>query len=184
MGRTATVGEARGLERSREQLLSDLFDSQYSRLHSLAHAMLGDAAAAEEVVSEVFVKAFGGWRRFRKIEHHPSYLRAMVVNECRARLRRRRIEERVNAVTHRDDAAAGDLAIDRRISDLDLLAAVRILPDRQRACVVLRYMEDLPEREIADVLGCSIGTVKSQLFKARARLERELDTGLGGGSHG
>ena len=180
MGRTAIVGEASGLDRTREQVLSALFDSQYTRLHSLAQAMLGDAAAAEEIVSEVFVKAFGGWRRFKRVDHHPSYLRAMVVNECRSRMRRRRTEERVNASTHRDEARTQGDAIDRRMSELDLLTAVRTLPERQRACVILRYMEDLPEREIAELLGCSTGTVKSQLFKARAKLERELGTGAGG----
>ena len=180
MGRTGTVaaGEARALDRGREQVLSDLFDAHYARLRSLAQAMLGDAAAAEEVVSEVFVKAFGGWRRFRRVEHHPSYLRAMVVNGCRTRIRRRRIEERANAIAHRRESGRNPSAdLDRRLSDLDLAASVRILPERQRACVVLRYMEDLSERQIAEILGCSPGTVKSQLFKARARLERQLSPG-------
>ena len=169
------------MARSREQVLSDLFDAHYTRLHSLAQAILGDAAAAEEIVSEVFVKAFGGWRRFKRVEHHPSYLRAMVVNECRTRIRRRRIEERANAIAHRDELRAESYSeVDRRMSDLDLAASVRTLPERQRACVILRYMEDLPEREIADILGCSVGTVKSQLFKARSKLEGELTSGHGG----
>ena len=156
----------------REEVVGRLFDAHYPSLRSLALVMLGDASAAEEVASEVFVKAFSGWRRFRSIEHPPSYLRAMVVNECRSRIRRRQVEERVNEEELRHARVASPA--DERIGDLDLLAAVRSLPPRQRACVVLRYMEDLPDREIAETLGCSIGTVKSQLFKARAKLEREL----------
>ena len=59
-------------------------------------------------------------------------------------------------------------------SDLDLLEAVRALPPRQRAAVALFYYADLPESEVASTLGCSIGTVKSQLAKARATLARRL----------
>jgi RNA polymerase sigma factor (sigma-70 family) len=55
---------------------------------------------------------------------------------------------------------------------------VRKLPQRQRACVVLRYFEDLAEADIAEVMDCSVGTVKSQLSKARAKLERELELTL------
>jgi RNA polymerase sigma factor (sigma-70 family) len=59
--------------------------------------------------------------------------------------------------------------------DLDLWAAVQQLPERMRAAVALRYLEDLPEAEIADLLGCSIGTVKSQLSRARDRLAIALE---------
>jgi len=56
-----------------------------------------------------------------------------------------------------------------------LRSAVLRLPRRQRACVVLRYYEDLPEREVASLLACSIGTVKSQTSRALARLRKEFD---------
>ena len=59
--------------------------------------------------------------------------------------------------------------------ELVVWEAVRALPDRQRAAVVLRYYEDLPEADIADLLACTVGTVKSQLSKARAALARALD---------
>ena len=64
--------------------------------------------------------------------------------------------------------------VDRHEGDLLVSDAVRRLPHRQRAAVVLRYYEDLPEAEIAAALGCSVGTVKSQLAKARAALARVL----------
>ena len=59
-------------------------------------------------------------------------------------------------------------------TDLDTIHAVRALPPRQRAAVVLFYFADLPETEVAATLGCSVGTVKSQLAKARAALARGL----------
>lgn len=156
-----------------------LFDRHYRSLRGLAFVMLGDAARAEEVVMEAYVKAFGGWGRLRTMDHPHAYLRQIVVNLCRSRFRREKVELRVNALVHR----SGEQAQWERDSALrmDLWAAVRKLPERQRACVVLRYLEDMTEREIADALECSIGTVKSQLSKARTKLEREL--GMDGGGN-
>jgi RNA polymerase sigma-70 factor (sigma-E family) len=139
--------------------------------------MLGDAARAEEVVMEAYLKAFSGWGRLRTIDHPNAYLRQIVVNLCRSKFRREKVELRVNALVHRRDEGQWEPECELR---MDLWAAVRKLPERQRACVVLRYLEDMTEREIADALECSIGTVKSQLAKARTKLERELDMDGGG----
>jgi RNA polymerase sigma factor (sigma-70 family) len=95
-------------------------------------------------------------------------------------LRRDRIEARVNEVFHRRRSGEASRSGDVELA-LDLWAAVRKLPERQRISVVLRYVEDMTEREIADTLACSVGTVKSQLFKARRKLERMLGAGAYGG---
>lgn len=156
-----------------------LFDQHYRSLRGLAFVMLGDAARAEEIVSEAYLKAFSLWGRVRLMDHPHAYLRQIVVNLCRAKFRREKVELKVNALVYRSDTAEWMPGSEMR---MDLWAAVRKLPDRQRACVVLRYLEDMSEAEIADTLECSVGTVKSQLFKARAKLEREL--GVEGGGHG
>lgn len=157
-----------------------LFDDNYLSLRRLAFVMTGDAHAAEEVVQEAFVKTCSRPRLFARIEHPASYLRQMVVNLCRGRMRRTRIEHRVNALVHRDDPVAGWEAARSDVS-LDLWNAVMALAERQRAAVVLFYLEDLPETEVADLLGCSVGTIKSQLSKARAHLGRALSEGAVGG---
>lgn len=164
----------------RERELTALFDQHYRSLRGLAFIMLGDAARSEEVVMEAFVKAFTGWSRFKRVDHPHAYLRQIVVNLCRSRFRRDQVEQRVNALVHRSDEMAWQPERELR---MDLWAAVGRLPERQRACVVLRYLEDMTEREIADVLECSVGTVKSQLHKAKAKLERELEASNGGGHH-
>ncbi len=163
---------------ARERTLTALFDEHYASLRGLAYVMLGDAARSEEVVMEAFLKAFGGWNTFRRVEHPHAYLRQIVVNLCRSRFRREKVELRVNALVHRRDETHWEPGAELRI---DLWNAVRKLPERQRACIVLRYLEDLPEVEIAEALQCSVGTVKSQLFKAKAKLERELREVSGGG---
>lgn len=168
------IESRRGLmaARDREERVSALFDNHYSSLKGLAYVMLGDGSAAEEVAQDAFVKAFSFWSRFKDIENPEAYLRKIVINLCRSRLRRTGIEHRVNAVVHRAAATTVEPSPD---PSLDLWAAVKQLPERQRAAIVLRYLEDLPEAEIAVLLDCSIGTVKSQLFKARRKLGIVLD---------
>jgi RNA polymerase sigma-70 factor (sigma-E family) len=141
----------------------------------LAYAILGDAALGEEMVMEALLKTFTGWGRLRDPERADAYLRRAVVNLCRSKIRRKTIETRVNAtVHHRDERKAPDWDPERHETSRLVWSAVVSLPERQRACVVLRYFEDLPESEIAEILGCSVGTVKSQLSKARTKLEPVL----------
>lgn len=166
------VGQADSPERDRE--IAALFDDHYRRLRGLAYLMTGDSARSEEIVMEAFVKAFTGWNRFRSVDNPHAYLRQIVVNLCRSRFRREKVEQRVNALVHRREQMRAE---PERETHMDLWNAVRKLPDRQRACIVLRYLEDMSEADIAQALDCSTGTVKSQLFKARAHLERDLAAG-------
>jgi RNA polymerase sigma-70 factor (sigma-E family) len=151
-------------------LLASLFDAHYRSLCRLAYVLLGDPAHAEDVVQEAFLRTFTGLGRLRDRGRADAYLRRSVVNLSRSRLRRRSVEGRGNAAAHRADRRESPLGG----SDLDLLQAVRALPPRQRAAVALFYYADLSESEVASTLGCSVGTVKSQLAKARATLARRL----------
>jgi len=151
-------------------LLSVLFDAHYRELCRLAYVLLGDGPQAEDVVQEAFLRTFTGLGRLRDRSRADAYLRRCVVNLSRSRLRRRSTEGRCNEAvhrTHRDETFTTP-------ADLDMVEAVRSLPPRQRAAVVLFYFADLPETEVAATLGCSVGTVKSQLAKARAALARGL----------
>lgn len=153
--------------------VAELFDEHHEALRRIAFAMLGDAGAAEEVVQDAFVKVCSRWGLFRSVENRPAYLRTVVINECRSRLRRSKIETRVNTIAAGDRGRPGWDA-SRSDADLDLWAAIQQLPPRMRASIVLRYLEDMPDAEIARVLDCSVGTVKSQLSRARERLARVL----------
>lgn len=159
--------------------LTALFDSEYPALRGLAYVLLGDAHVAEEVAMEAFVRAFSLWSTVRGLDWPAGYLRRIVINLCRGRMRRQRIESRVNALVavRRENGAPG---WDARQSDtrLDVWAAVRSLPDRQRSCVVLRYLEDMSDAEVARVLGCSVGSVKTHMYRARLSLSRILGTQL------
>jgi RNA polymerase sigma-70 factor (sigma-E family) len=158
----------------RDETVARLFDEHYRGLCRLAGLLLGDSAAAEEVVQEAFLKTFSGWWRVRRPERAQWYLRTSVVNLCRSRLRRRTTEDRGNRVTWSPSADVTPSDTDASDDAMTLVELVRRLPPRQRDAVVLRYYEDLSEAEIARILGCAVGTVKSQLSKARAALALAL----------
>jgi RNA polymerase sigma-70 factor (sigma-E family) len=152
----------------RDERIRALFKEHYKGLCRLAYLITGDEAQAEELVMDAFMRTFAGWRRIRDLDRADAYLRRAVVNLSRSRLRRLQTESRPPQLRNAPTEPDADDA--RMVWD-----AVRALPHRQRAAVVLRYYEDLPEAEIADALGCSVGTVKSQLSKARAALALALE---------
>jgi len=151
----------------------ELFRTHFASLSRTAFLMVGDAGVAEELVMEAFSRTLPRWSAVQDADQPVAYLRRAVVNLCASRVRRLAVERRARNRADGERAVRwdADLADDSRV----VLDAVRHLPDRQRACVVLRYFEDLSEQSIADVLGCSVGTVKSQLAKARSRLADLLD---------
>lgn len=165
---------------AREAQVATLFDEHYTRLRDLAYVILGDRNLAEEIVMEAFLKTFTGWGRIRDLDRADAYLRRAVVNLCRSKIRRKVVEARSNAITYRrDERKAPDWDPEIHEESRELWAAVRGLPPRQRACIVLRYVEDLAEGDIAEILDCSVGTVRSQLSRARRKLETSLEGALG-----
>jgi RNA polymerase sigma-70 factor (sigma-E family) len=176
------VGLLERTEPGRDEAIAALFDAHYRPMCRLAYVILGDAALAEEIVMEALMKTFAGWWRIRDRDHVDAYLRRAVINLCRSRIRRKVLETRVGQTLHRD-AGSRPPDWDPEIHETNRVVweAVLELPERQRACVVLRYFDDLPEAQIAEALECSVGTVKSQLSKARAKLERALGPALSGG---
>lgn len=128
----------------------------------LAHVIVGSRAIAEEVTQEAFMKTHARWS---SIATPDAFLRTALVNLCRSQLRRRRLEG-----LHHD---ARDVPLPA--PDLDeTWIAINRLASRQRAVLALRYYADLTEREIAQLLGCRLGTVKSAHHRALARLREEL----------
>ena len=175
----ATSPEETATAAQRDQHLAALFHEEYPRLRTSALAMLGDPQLAEEIVMEAFVKAFSSWRQLRRMEHPQSYLKKIVLNLCRSKLRRRSIELRVNALFHRRGELGWWEPSGSEVR-LDVWNSLSRLSPMQRACVVLRYFDDMKDRLIADVLDCSPGTVKSHIFRARKTLHTMLDRPDGG----
>jgi RNA polymerase sigma-70 factor (sigma-E family) len=132
-----------------------------------AAALTGDRGLAEDVVQEVLIRAYGRWSRIADLDAPEAYLRRMVTNEYLSWRRRwARVSPTPDAglsgsVTDHAEAYAEQDAIRTELARL---------PRRQRAVLVLRYYEHLTDAEIADVLGCPSGTVRSLASRALAAL--------------
>lgn len=174
IARSTTADERTTDVRGRSEEMSALFYAEYPGLWAVAFAMLGDRHLAEEIVMDAFTKAFSSWGRMRRLDYPPGYLKKIVVNLCRSRLRRKAIELRVNALAkRRDDRDVSRLpGSDTR---LDVWMAIRDLSPMQRACIVLKYFDDMTEAQVAETLDCSVGTVKSHIFRARKSLEKTME---------
>ena len=151
------------------------FNDHFSSLCRTAYLVLGDAWLAEEIVMDAFARTMARWSKVQSADAPLAYVRRTVVNLCISRLRRLGAERRANARATSGTESPVRWDVERADDSRAVFEAVRQLPERQRACVVLRYFDDLPEQQIAAALGCSVGTVKSQLSKARARLAQLLE---------
>jgi RNA polymerase sigma-70 factor (sigma-E family) len=151
----------------------DFYVALWPRLVRVTYAVSGDLGVAEDAVQTAFAKAFRSWRRVSRLEAPEAYVRKMAVNEVLNSRRRAHFRREVTRAELPD--APGPSSYDGTLAHEEMWSAVSALPPRQRAVLVLRYYEDLSEQQIADVLGCRPGTVKSQAAAALATLRRRLD---------
>jgi RNA polymerase sigma-70 factor (sigma-E family) len=146
---------------------TDFVTVRYTELLRTAYLLTGSPWAAEDLVQTCLLRAMSRWER---IEDPMAYLRRAMANDRTSRWRRLR-RELLRAEP--PDVAAADpnaTVADRTV----LVAELARLPRRMRAVLVLRYWEDLSEADTAAVLGCSVGSVKSQTSRGLARLRTVL----------
>ncbi|MFD5322738.1 SigE family RNA polymerase sigma factor [Streptomyces sp. NPDC127092] len=148
------------------------FARHYGELARLAHAMSGDAEAADDLAADAMAALWHRWDRVRGADRPLAYARGVVAHLVRSRIRGAvRERRRIALFWDRRSERAEDPDVP---AVLDVRSALRALPFRKRACVVLRHAFDLSERETAVALGISVGTVKSQTSKGMAELQRAL----------
>lgn len=148
----------------------DFVRTRSASLLRSAYLLVGDEHTAQDLLQEVLEGMYVHWRRIRASPE--SYARRALVHRAtnRWRWRRRRPEA---ALLPDHDRSVSDHADTYATQDL-VVRALRDLPPRQRAVVVLRYLDDLSEAETAALLGCSIGSVKSHASRGLARLRPAL----------
>ncbi|HVF18930.1 MAG TPA: SigE family RNA polymerase sigma factor [Mycobacteriales bacterium] len=157
-----------------DEALVALYRAHYRSLVRLAALLLDDFGSSEEVVQDAFIKMHLSWGRLREPEKALAYLRQTVVNLSRSRMRRRQVVARHEPAPVPDGASAEHEAIGLAEREA-VIAALRLLSDRQREAVVLRYYGDLSEAEIAQAMGVSAGSVKSHVHRGMAALTRHLE---------
>lgn len=149
-------------------------DSRLTALLRYAVMLTGDPHQAQDLVQETMVRVQLNWRRVSGADSPERYVRRMLTNQfidwrrgswmCRVLLRADPDEAVVVPVDHAQSTADRD----------QVWSWLARLPRRQRATLVLRYYEDLPDAEIAEILGCAVGTVRASISRALATLRAEL----------
>ena len=149
---------------------------EYPRVVALVYGLSGSRTGAEDIAQEAFLRAYRDWDRVGSYEYQAAWVRRVAANLATSGLRRRLVEARALARL----AARRQPTVDPLPDDnAGFWRAVRTLPPRQAHAVALYYLEDLSLQQIATVLGCTEGTVKAHLAKARRGLARRLDLDAG-----
>jgi len=170
---TATV-TATGVDP--DALVADMFAREGSSLVRLARVFCDDRNAAEDLVQEAFIRLHRSAGSIRDVEKAPAFLRSIVINLARDHNRRglMSLRHRSTAEAPKDPREPDEHAV----ADEDaaaLLTALRSLPERQRACLVLRYYEELSIAEVAATLHISKNSVKTHCRRGLASLESSLE---------
>jgi RNA polymerase sigma-70 factor (ECF subfamily) len=169
-------GVLEACRRGEREAFRELFEAYKDRVFSIARNFTGNEAAAHDVTQEVFLKLFAAIRGYRGDSAFRTWLFRLVVNACADQRRKsRRLVPFEEARRERggrsgsieDDVARGEMA--RQVQ-----TALGGLTPRLRLPILLRYVEGLSYEEIAEVLGCSHGTVASRLSRAHRKLARRL----------
>ncbi len=153
--------------------LDELFERHKDYVFRLAWGFLGETQQAEDVTQEVFLRLAKGRKRFRRRGKLRTLLYQITLNTCREV---RRSRARAGRIAN-DLCEVADLStppVDPRLTDLT--RALRVLSERQREVVVLRFFEGLNTRETARVMGCREGSVKSHLHRALGALRLAMTT--------
>ena len=148
--------------------LQEVFHISYRRLVVQLYAVVGDAAEAEDLVQEAFVRASASGSRFDRVDNPEAWLRRTAINLHRNRWRKLRNFSKIRPKLETSNDLPG---LDEHLVVVD---ALRRVPEQQREVLALHYLADLPVLEIATTLGVPEGTVKSRLMRAREALAAEL----------
>jgi DNA-directed RNA polymerase specialized sigma24 family protein len=149
----------------------EAFEGWYLRLHprvvGVVFVACGDEDVAADATDEAFARALTDWKRVAAMTAPDAWVCRVAVNVMKRRLRRRYLERRLLG-------RPGSVGVGEPDVHPELWRAVRALPERQRLAILLRYVADLQEADIAMVMGVTRGTVSASLAAARSRLGTAL----------
>ncbi|MBE1486626.1 sigma-70 family RNA polymerase sigma factor [Plantactinospora soyae] len=156
---------------NRELDLREIYAASASRLVAQLYGITGDFAEAQDAVQEAFAKALAGPSRLRGVANPEAWLRRVAMNVARSRHRRRMLFDRV---VRSGRLRPADTVPAISTDHVALVAALQRLPRAIRETVVLHHIGDLPVIEVANVLGCSVESVKTRLVRGRRALAEHL----------
>jgi RNA polymerase sigma-70 factor (sigma-E family) len=160
---------------SAETAVETVYTEHAVSLIRLAYLMLGDRPAAEDVVQDAFCNLYRSWDRLADPARALPYVRSCVLNACRSALRRRVVGRRVAPAMYTPPAVSAEAVALGLHERQEVMQAVRRLPGRQREALVLRFYLDLPDQEIAQIMGVQLSTVRSATHRALKALAQSLE---------
>ena len=172
-----TVSLGRSWTAADRPSLRDVFDVSYRRLVVQLYGVTGSLDEAEDLVQEAFVRAAAAGRRFDRVENPEAWLRTTAINQHHSRWRKLRNGQRAQ---RRMLPPRAPEALEGHV---EIISALRALPEAQRQVIALHYLADLPVDTIAEELGIPPGTVKSRLSRGRDALAAHLAYSEGGVDH-
>lgn len=174
------------LYRGEKGAFRELVEAHKKKVYFLALDMVGNHADAEDVSQEVFLKVFRSFKTFKRGSKISSWLYRITANACLDHLRRRStvpqtVEEgTLELLEHGSASSPTPLSedpmsrVEKQMLRDQIEKALRVVSARERAVFTLRHYEGLPLNDIAEALDLSVGSVKSYLFRAVKKIQREL----------
>lgn len=156
----------------RRNRIEGLYAAHIQQATRLAYLMTGERELAEDLAQDAFVRAAGRFQHLRGGDAFGAYLMGAVANACRAYWRRRKVERAYLEKMRGQQPVTPEPTIGDRLA---LAQALDALPPRQRAAVVLRHYADFSEQRTADVMGCSVGTIKTLTSRGLRTLRERMD---------
>lgn len=158
--------------------------SRYSgRLYNFTCRFVGDRETAEDIVQETFLRAFRKRTEYRAIANFSTWLFTIAGNLAKSELRRRkrwrlfsldRDEESDTGLDLPDESLRPDKVAESSLADVQIQDAIQALPDNYRQVILLRDVQGMSYQEIAEIVDCPVGTVKSRVNRARLKLQQRL----------
>lgn len=167
------------MDRDREAAFEEFVLGRQAALFRLAFLLTGDRHLAEDLLQSALERTYQHWRRVATAGSPTAYVRRIIVNLAADWRRSRRYVSEQCLDAALAVSPAGDGCAERAESHDLVVRALRSLPTGMRAVLVLRYFEDLSEAETASVMGCSVGTVKSQASRGIEKLRAAMEPGQG-----
>lgn len=149
--------------------LSELYRTHSPGALRLAYLLTGERESAQDLVQDAFIRLFGRYRDLRDAEHFEAYLRTTIVNLAKDRHRKRSRER-----DHLFRQSTNDPIAEHAGPNDELRRALMELPERQRAAIALRYLEDLSEQQTAEAMDTSVSAVKSLTQRGAQALRQRL----------
>ena len=157
--------------RQTDQAFAEWYETSYKRVEATLILAAGGRDVGREAASEAFAKALERWPRVSGMTNRDGWVYRVGLNEIRRQARRRFREQTLAQTALKDPTTRPPLSH----VDADLWAAVERLPEQQRRAIALKYVADLTERQVADAMHLSLGTVARHLHAARRSLATTID---------